>query len=842
MKSPLSPLLALFFTPLVLCAQPVFPYPSEWTSPVGSPGAEGGWTIDQLGTEGTKPVPGSPVISEWHRTVKPGESFVLSGANFTEKSGEDAGKDTKIWIMGQKGIRPADVLTVESTFLAAILPEDLPLGVYFVFVENAKGIGAPVPINRATPEWVGPLGASASPGSKKRVFGRNLSKDLGTTDSRVFLKSDSSASFVEARVTAVEPYSVEFEIPADLPDGTYSLFVDNSQGGQFGLAGGIALEVNSKIWQRGSRQLSLEPSGVDDTESLQASIDDLSKEENGGTLRLSSGTYVITAPLTISENVQIIGAGMDKTRLEVRLEKNVHSAITLSGNHISVSDLSIHLSDTGYLPKHRLFGSNLQGGGTDDLTIRNLKWTSDPTISEGTVVFFGKRIEVTGVHAERNLGPRGSDFWIHNNNFWGSPYFGASSEAGLSGAVDLSVIEKNHYETRNWPKNEEGSRQYREFISREDLKPMIWQKRLVAGFPMRNTYIAHNTSKNVATQDNRGEMILFHEVHGRWMGKVKSSSDTILTLDESPELDGMERKLTQNDTTVPFGGTIPNLKVTERGFFDHEFYAVIVRGPGFGQARRIIDQNGSKVTLLSPWRVPPTAESLVVLTPLYYENIIYKNELNAFPEDYVLTDHSASNGIQYDGNCWRNVAEGNVSRRTSSGRKIGGRNLNPTYWNDFRDETAENIRLSSGIMIMTGGSIISPASFANTFRGGRYEVESPNSAIVRVCSWFEFTNEITGMPEHPVHFNLANIVEGTAGSAPQLGILEEERRNHGLQDPDAAISKTLYIRNRFTLTGADPKPVSLSPHSYPTMKDNLFLNSQGNPVSPDQTDPVQIKN
>ncbi len=157
---------------------------------------------------------------------------------------------------------------------------------------------------------------------------------------------------------------------------------------------------------------------------------------------------------------------------------------------------------------------------------------------------------------------------------------------------------------------------------------------------------------------------------------------------------------------------------------DGQAFAVIVGGTGLGQARKVVSHTAETLTVDAPWRVPPAADSIITLCFLYKDQILYGNEMNAFPEGYQA-GYSASNAMQFDGNCFGCVAEGNVSSRTTSARRIGGTMTAPSFWNEIRDEEARSC-FSAGL-IFDGWAwgktqVIAPWLLGNAFRSCRIEV------------------------------------------------------------------------------------------------------------------------
>ena len=104
----------------------------------------------------------------------------------------------------------------------------------------------PMAINKTDAWWVGP--DKATRGQTISVFGRNLAQNNDTLRSFVYIKPVGSAG-QWATVTQVNPYKVDFTVPAGLGNGEYEVWVHNGHGGQYGWSGPQKLTVyNGPQW------------------------------------------------------------------------------------------------------------------------------------------------------------------------------------------------------------------------------------------------------------------------------------------------------------------------------------------------------------------------------------------------------------------------------------------------------------------------------------------------------------------------------------------------------------------------------------------------------------------
>ena len=163
---------------------------------------------------------GAPVILNHSIHAEPGSLFSLQG--------EDFGASPQAWISINGGAA-AQVATLNSgdNTLTAQLPFS-GSGSYAVFVRGTSGDSAPVLLNQAvgmhfdTPEM--------APGATFRLFGRNLHQSSAYTP-RVDLVNVSTTTAYTTTIGATPGfYSLSITAPADLPPGSYEVWVSNGAG------------------------------------------------------------------------------------------------------------------------------------------------------------------------------------------------------------------------------------------------------------------------------------------------------------------------------------------------------------------------------------------------------------------------------------------------------------------------------------------------------------------------------------------------------------------------------------------------------------------------------------
>lgn len=213
---------------------------------------------------------------------------------------------------------------------------------------------------------------------------------------------------------------------------------------------------------------------------------------------------------------------------------------------------------------------------------------------------------------------------IYGNELTSVTRFGGNAEAAILGRTDTlsqCVIEGNMLRC---PYPAGGPTQRR----------MIW---VSTGHGSVDTnYFGGNTSEPMqfggvaGTDQNVGEMILF-EANQRvaYYGAPAGAEAQSVTLPD----------------TAPF---LPPDSEWEAEPALTSYYVQVVAGPGLGQVRRVTGHQGRKLALDSPWRVPPEATSVVVMSNLFARNIVADNRTS-----------DGMTGIQLWIGCWDNIVTGN---------------------------------------------------------------------------------------------------------------------------------------------------------------------------------------
>ena len=726
--------------------------------------------------------------------------------------------------------------------MTVTIPSSLTYGMWFLWVGNSAGMSAPVAINRTNPQWVGPLGDTAAPGSLKRVFGKDLSTGHRTTTSYVYLQPEEGGSFVPATVTSVEPYAVEFQVPA-LANGNYLVYVHNGQGGEYGWGTPLSLTIAPQ-WVRGASVVSVSPSGGDDAPAIQVALSTQSALANGGTVQLSAGTFIIKSQLSIHADVELRGAGKDLTTVQIELADTYNDAIQILGSQVEIQGITWQLY-SGTEPIYSIIESRPFPTAWQDITLDDIRISAnDPTTAQwvNSNGMIATRLEVSNSEFYRELGLTGSDQWIHNNIFHGGTYLG--NGAGSNGAISFqylnrTAIENNTIQTPTWS----ATPAYGSNIARRVAYGTV------NGASTVNLYIAHNTGIDVAPgpDENSGELFLFHAGSAPWYGQVVSSSGSTMTVRTDGLINGQTLPAIYNYSgSYPYAGTsysgVLSDPLTAVGY-EHNavtpvlgqigMFATIVGGTGIGQIRQVTGVTSDTITVASPWRVPPDNTSMVVLLDVYKDVVIYENNIASFPASAIetITNSGGSTFIVFDGDSWSNVADSNISQRTFNGGRVGGAPLMQSMWNNLQDNQFLALHEDGAFVVNwedtpanTTSQMIGPVTLGNVFRGNTIQITGPQYAVQNpdfsVYQLGTIGGDWTGQNSlYPFSFHVGNIFENNTATGGRRGIFAGDWGDTLYRNNSLIVDSTETATPTASFT---PQPYLISKYATAILSNNSY--------------------
>lgn len=556
-----------------------------------------------------------PTIAEISRTAGAGEVVSMTGVDLDGRTGFEVFSQ----VAGAAGgvVTPMAPLTADATAATLLLPDTLPSwSTYLIRPVRGDVQGRSFAINRTESWWIGP--DAAVPGAIVSVYGRNLSRSNGTSQSYLYIKPVAAAGWYVPSIS-VNPFKVDFEVPA-LPPGDYEVWVHNTHGGRFGWSGPLRLDVLSQSpWAAQDKRLvnagqfGAKGDGItDDTAAILRAIDAAAATAPSA-LHFPAGIYLVTKPLIAPANVSWFGDGMNKT--EIRLNRRIdQSMVVVNGDNTRFRNLTLN--------------ANRNTAGKPLLGLRdakNIRLDSVRIDAWGAPAFDAQDTEGFFVNASELI-ENGSFYgasrqvFLSDNRFRMTGY--GESVVALWGGRDFAM-------TGNELTNADESRDDGHGIGRFFVAQAHFGS-------MRNLYFAKNISRNAAPHDctrvdcNKGEQVCFEIVGSKLKNDFVGASLNSVTF----------KSLSDWEDAVPGGRDL-----------------VIVGGRGAGQHRHIVSIDGSAVLLEQAWNVVPDRTSRFALAATASRAVIYDNTLEGRAS---YADHdSDSTGVLLYGNVYDVVVDSN---------------------------------------------------------------------------------------------------------------------------------------------------------------------------------------
>lgn len=780
---------------VVVCADPVSPLYTA-ASPTVPNLKEPDLTVPQNQSSCVK----RPRVAAWTSEAGSNESLFLAGT--------DLPPDASLVVQPIVGGPPLQVRSrwSDSSHLLVMLPMQTSPDPLLASVGGGECWSEPLTINVPQAWWTYP--ANPTLGGRLRVFGRSLQKGSAL---RLYLESSGGVGRWLA-ISARSDYWLETALPADLQPGAYRIWL-HAGGGRFGWSEPLSIQVIAPT--RPSDQ----SVAVNNSEELRQAL--LSLTKSGGAIHLAEGHYALTEPLTVPAGVQLVGAGAQRTVLQFGpvLKATPGLVKARASYEQSLRLLEPVPGQKGEAAKAAvlLFGSNsglaalgIDGGGVAeqgvaiigakavpvehivlrDVRVESLAMFTPQQLHGRNVAVLARHVRGLEIRDSVLIG-RGPALYLEDvtsSAFIGNSLGGDGEGVitGREGGVRRSLIENNH------------------LLSKENGAPQavraIWLSTLF-GSTYEN-YIAHNHGADFhppsGTNQNRGEAILLETAlsHPYFGHLVAAGEDWIALPHEGVDWFLLEPDLPTRATRLD------------------DYFVVVLDGPGQGQARRIVARDGDRLRLERPWRILPDQRSLLVLTELFYRNLIVGNRIqNAMTGvqlwiggvENVIADNQLSN-LSREGILLFSAASGGPQNQPPfwpiPGRNLAGfnRGIGPSYFNTITGNIVSDaqvgISVSTSDFRVLNGPIDWPLSMGNVVREN--QVDHTRSFGVwsgRRGPWNSSVTKVSG-------FSLiGNLVEkNEVQEAPTLYGSDERssaivfRHNQGRLSRNVQDAKQLLVR------------------------------------------------
>ena len=568
----------------------------------------------------------APVVFWAPDSIEPGNVILLYGgglatANVVKVSrlADDASNPSPKFKM-LPALQPSD------NSVKFILPTDFTPGIFSAGVSAGGETSAPVILNR--PElWFCQLTIlqpglkknEVSPGAAVQIIGKNflLPGDKGAP--RVVLKhGDISIPLAAANA---ERFSLLAQLPTNLVEGNYELFIHNGFGGDAGWSEPLAITVkNPDAWPEtvfNVKDFGAKGDDVtDDTKAIESALA-AAEKNGGGTVYFPWGCYRLTNWICIPPRTIVRGDGRDSTILkwpadEPKAWSDFTPVAMVGVAPCALEDLTLIARKVDNLFMDSGFGAGVpaavrgKGNGHDvfirrvnfqhwlmaghpdrDIALWNVSTNRNGRVQPSK--FNGDGAQIFSINGVTNFEVsdcqfQGGQLHIRNvcnaretGNYFGNEMGYCWAEMG-GGAHDLISQSNDIHASSSWGYGSIG---------------------------MRNVYSAHNRSYNFV-RGEREAMTL--DISALPAGDTRSN---IAWFGSPQKIDGLNL-------------TLSGIKAKPGEFTG--LAVMILDGSGAGQYRVITTNTPTVFTVEKDWDVPPTTNSVLGLWNLMRHMIVYKCE------------------------------------------------------------------------------------------------------------------------------------------------------------------------------------------------------------------------
>jgi hypothetical protein len=753
-----------------------------YSVPSSNPALPVGFNTFAPPVNSSAPQPGvsAPIITASNLMAQPDQNITLTGSNFTANSGANAYTDTRFLVYGQTTTSNPTLTdsqiqdNTSSGSMVTINSTEPANSMYFLWPENGAGIGTPTVVNKTQAWWLSNA-AQASAGQTISLYGENLSNGSASPQSWIYIQPASGPG-EWATVNAVNPYKVDFTVPADLANGTYQVWANNGLGGKYGWGAPLSLTINTASSWDPNLVVNVKNYGAvgdgvtDDGPAINRALAALGPgpagEGSGHTLYFPAGTYLVgnDEHFDIPRDFRMVGQSTASTTIlfpyaPVDHGKGTYLISTRDQNGANVEFDSMTIKSTWvptYFPNNgnpywqrvgdmvrAVMGSNftldnvsLQGNG---LTPINLQGSSGVTLKNSTVV----GIDIPILSAQ--------DISINNTAFYERYEDNAALVVWNSHNISVTNSTVQNYDDTTTDGTGTGQGRFLE-------DGLDWNS-------IYHEYVAGNKTINMGARPNSpinaGEQINIEGSRDVAYGVPSAVSGTSITFAAS--------------TFNPVNSASFNSSFSFQTGMD----VAITNGTGIGQMRIVTGvtltgnpQAATSVTLTldRPWTVNPDGASHLVVTTTAYDSVFYGNTLQtstgpngqALGSSTGFEDYSGGNNLVFDGNTTNGVKRAVLV--TSAGTS------NPALFTEIINNNFNNSQQEAFVM-GDGFSSTDPNFIGVTVRNN--QVNSAQIAGLDL-SWLGYGTETLSIVED-------NIVSGTPKG---LKVFD---------DPDVLVYKNTFV-------------------------------------------------
>ena len=556
-----------------------------------------------------------------------GERPVIEVARLPDGRAEKPPREAFAW--PRRGAR-VETIQANAQSVKFALPSSEEVGLFAVRLATGGGTAERV-LNAPQLWWAqGDGGTVASPGGWVRVFGKNLGWDDKDDLRSPLLWLDGPRALSLKVVT--DGFSARAELPPNLPEGAYRLYLHNGAGGRAGWSDPVELAVAKKrAWPQtvfNVTDFGAVADGVkDDTAAVQAAL--LAAATNGGgVVFLPRGRYALSDGLAIPAKTVVRGESEESVALAWPDLPKPPETLVQGSNTFGVVELTVYVNHH----QHVIAADLGDRPGAGDVFLRRVRVRADayrghPTEAEVDARFRESLAWSTGGGDTVRMGGR-------NIEITACDFYGSGRALFLS-RVRGGRVAGNRFFNGRWGwyciSGSDGLVFENNEISGADLMSTGGGLNCLDGSRFsQNVYYAHNRlhfmhgwDREAMTSDAGGEA---------YSGRAGAVSGTSLALADKPKWNGGDWR----------GAVV-----------------FVMSGRGAGQYRRVAGQGEQSVQVDRPWDVAPDAGSMICITMHQGHYLVIGN------------DFADCGPMQFFGTAVENVVAGNTGARMSGFRGIG---------------------------------------------------------------------------------------------------------------------------------------------------------------------------
>jgi hypothetical protein len=622
-----------------------------------------------------------PQFANYNKTVHPGESIVMTGANFTIPGVGNNRSQSRFAIgyFNTKNtlvVQPLTSTFIENDKVVLSVDDSIKQGIYVIWAANKNGWGSPVVVNSPQLWWVGPDEAVVE--DTVSYHGTNLANNAAEGGSAwLYLKAATNQNKgFWLKAVKSNNYRATFLLHG-IPQGEYTTWVQNGLADKLGFSRPAKLVIKNAIrwgtkrFNVKDKQFGAVGDGVsDDQAAIQKCLTEAAKVPFS-TIYLPAGTYKVSQGFNPPSNVEWLGDGKNKSQLLLSTTFSYNPSLARQYTLLFNNENTVQCSNARF----RNMAFRVMPGTTGQMKSIIYMRGSINVHFEGCLIEAAPGFERLDMSNSRNV------FFDNDELVLNGAFFSNASQFFFRNSIYKGILDANVM-LEFWGSNgvsvtgctavDKDTSPKGQSIGRFFYGSNIWGSNI-------NIYLADNVTQNLAPRNspevdqNSGEQYSWEGTNIVYLGKAQFVNSGVLLL-------------------KAFNHAANDVVKLNMGVF-------IVKGRGIGQYNQIKTVNQTSITLLNAWNVTPDTSSVFMISSFTGFCVIYNNTMDG--KLNRLNDNIASVGIQLFGNSMNFICEKNLIKEVVFGigtwAQIGAYKPNSNvqsfcYFNEFRNNTCRNVQ------------------------------------------------------------------------------------------------------------------------------------------------------